>query len=54
MTATMLTKYYVTVSDKHGLLDIVDVYAACDDDVLSALHDVYGDDYTSVVSIDVA
>lgn len=54
MNTAAQTKYYVTVMDRHGQLDVVDVYAASNADVLDALHDVYGDDYTAVVSVDVA
>lgn len=45
-------KYSVTIVDKHGDEDVVDVYAANIDDVPVALDHTYGDDYQRIVNID--
>lgn len=47
-----MNKYNVTIIDKHGITDVVEVYADSLDQVPQALDTTHGDDYQSIESIE--
>ena len=49
-----MNKYNVTILDKHGDEDVVEVYATDWMHVPSALDSSYGDDYLAIVDVELA